>query len=218
MKRIAVILSLIVSSFSIGQGIQAWEVGLDGFFGASTLGGSFGLGPKLGLVLNDNLVLGPSFRYQKTWSKIAATNQQFSANNYGGGIFLHARYNNILYGGFEAEVFKNNGFIDTSATFKKVVPTFFICAGFSKEFNEKFRLNVGIYYDVINSKNSPFRNGYVMTIKNAQTGQIQKYIPMIYRISIFVPIKKNNKKEKIEEEAEETEEYIDEETPAEEEQ
>jgi hypothetical protein len=206
MKRIALILSITISTFSFGQAIKAWEVGLDGFFGASTLGGSFGLGPKLGLVLNENLVIGPSFRYQRTWSQPVGFTQQFNANNYGGGIFLHARYNNIIYGGFETEVFKNNGFIDTSARFKKIVPTFFICAGFSKEFNEKFRLNVGIYYDIINSLNSPFRSGYVMTIRNAQTGQIQKYIPMIYRISIFVPIKKNKKKEDLEEIEEEMEE------------
>ena len=211
MKRIAFLVSLSIGLYANSQALHSLEVGLDGFFGTSTLGGSFGFGPKIGLVLNENLVIGPSFRYQRTWSQPAGFTQRFNANNYGGGIFLHGRFNNILYGGFEAEVFKNNGFIDTSATFKKIVPTLFICAGFSKEFNEKLRLNVGIYYDVINSLNSPFRSGYVMSIKNAQTGTIQKFIPMIYRISIFVPIVRFKKKEA----PEEIYESMDEETPSE---
>jgi hypothetical protein len=192
LKRFTLIIAIGFSGLVYSQKIEGMELGLDGFFGASTMGGSFGFGPKLGFRMNENLILGPSFRFQRTWSKNNFTGQEFSFNNYGGGIFIHGRYKNTVYGGIEAEVMRTaNLFIDTSAVFKRVVPTVFLCAGFSKEFNEKIRLNVGLYYDIINSLNSPFRTSYVMTIKNPETGQIVRYIPMIYRISIFIPLGKN---------------------------
>ncbi len=192
MKNIFLFLfAFVISNFNYSQKIEGVEIGLDGFFGASTMGGSFGFGPKLGFRMNENLILGPSFRFQRTWSKNNFTGQEFSFNNYGGGFFIHGRYKNTVYGGVEAEVMRTaNIFIDTSAIFKRIVPTVFLCAGFSKEFNEKIRLNVGLYYDIINSLNSPFRTSYVMTIKNPETGQIVRYIPMIYRISVFIPIGK----------------------------
>lgn len=192
MKKIfALLLALTISTINFSQKIEGLEIGLDGFFGASTMGGSFGFGPKLGFRMNENLILGPSFRFQRTWSKNNFTGMEFSFNNFGGGFFVHGRYKNTVYGGVEAEVMRTaNIFIDTSAVFKRIVPTVFLCAGFSKEFNEKIRLNVGLYYDIINSLNSPFRTSYVMTIKNPETGQIVRYIPMIYRISVFIPLGK----------------------------
>ncbi len=191
LKRFIFIFAISLPGFVCSQKIEGIELGLDGFFGASTMGGSFGFGPKLGFRMHENLILGPSFRFQRTWSKNNFTGQEFSFNNYGGGIFIHGRYKNTVYGGVEAEVMRTaNLFVDTSAVFKRVVPTVFLCAGFSKEFKEKIRLNVGLYYDIINSLNSPFRTSYVMTIKNPETGQIVRYIPMIYRISIFVPLGK----------------------------
>jgi hypothetical protein len=191
MKKVfTLLLALIISTMSFTQKIEALEIGIDGYFGASTMGGSFGFGPKLGFRMNENLILGPSFRFQRTWTKNNFTGQEFSFNNYGGGFFIHGRYKNAVYGGVEAEVMKTNYVFDASAVFKKVVPTVFLCAGFSKEFNETIRLNVGLYYDVINSKNSPFRTSYVMTVKDPQTGQIVRYIPMIYRISVFIPLGK----------------------------
>lgn len=189
-KRFILILAIGLSGNVYSQKIEGIELGLDGFFGASTMGGSFGFGPKLGFRMNENLILGPSFRFQRTWSKNNFTGLEFSFNNYGGGFFIHGRYKNTVYGGVEAEVMKTNYVFDATAVFKKFVPTVFLCAGFSKEFNEKIRLNAGLYYDIINSLNSPFRTSYVMTIKNPETGQIVRYIPMIYRISIFVPLGK----------------------------
>lgn len=191
-----------IGSFSFGQSsIEGYEIGFDGFFGASNFGGSFGLGPKFGFVMNENFVLGPSFRFQRAWSTPAYQTQGFSYNNYGGGFFMHGRYNNIVFGGLEAEVLYNqNAFIDTSAVFKKTVPTVFICAGFSREFSEIVRLNVGLYYDVINSLNSPYRNSYFLTVKDAATGQIVKRIPLMYRISFFFPLGNKKKKETPEEE------------------
>lgn len=171
-----------------------YEIGLDGFFGASNIGGSFGLGPKFGFVVNENVVLGPTIRYQQSWSQPYNTNQNYQYRNFGGGFFLHGRYNNVIYGGIEAEIVRNkNTYIDTSAIFKKWVPTVFICGGFSREFKQTIRLNVGIYYDVINSINSPYRPSYMFTIKDAQTGMVVKRLPLLYRISVFFPLGKKKK-------------------------
>lgn len=209
MKKFLACFILSVSFGSNGQLIEGTELGFDGFFSASSQGGAFGIGPKFGFLMNENLILGPSFRFQRTWSNNLYTGVNYSYNNYGGGFFLHGRYKNTLFGGFEFEVMKNkNVFVDTSAVFTNVVPTLFVCAGFSREFKGIVRLNVGLYYDVINSKNSPFRKGYILPIKNAQSGAIQGYVPLIYRISFFFPLTKTDKSKKeeeiIEEEPEET--------------
>ena len=200
MHRLITVALLLIFGYSTAQ-VEGYEVGLDGFFSASTMGGGIGLGPKFGFRMNEILILGPSFRYQRSWSKNNFTGQEFSFNNYGGGFFLHGRYKNSVYGGFELEVLRNSsGFVDTSAVFKRVVPTLFICGGFSKEFNNWIRLNVGLYYDVINSLNSPFRSSYMLSVKNPQTGAITRYLPLIYRLSFFFPIGKE-KTTKMEEES-----------------
>jgi len=200
MHRLITVALLLIFGYSTAQ-VEGYGVGLDGFFSASTMGGGIGLGPKFGFRMNENLILGPSFRYQRSWSKNNFTGQEFSFNNYGGGFFLHGRYKNSVYGGFELEVLRNSsGFVDTSAVFKRVVPTLFICGGFSKEFNNWIRLNVGLYYDVINSLNSPFRSSYMLSVKNPQTGAITRYLPLIYRLSFFFPIGKE-KTTKMEEES-----------------
>jgi hypothetical protein len=209
MKKFFLCLLLTISFGSKAQLIEGTELGFDGFFSASTQGGAFGIGPKFGFLMNENLIIGPSFRFQRTWSNNLNTGLNYSYNNYGGGFFLHGRYKNTLFGGFEFEVMKNkNVLIDTSAVFKNVVPTLFVCAGFSREFKGIVRLNVGLYYDVINSINSPFRKGYILPIKNAQSGAIQGYVPLIYRISFFFPLTRTDKSKKeeevIEEELEET--------------
>jgi hypothetical protein len=192
MRRLLALAMLHIIGYSHAQ-VEGYELGLDGFFSASTMGGGIGLGPKFGFRMNENLILGPSIRYQRSWSKNNFTGQEFSFNNYGGGFFLHGRYRNSVYGGFELEVLRNSsGFIDTSAIFKRVVPTLFICGGFSKEFNHWIRLNIGLYYDVINSLNSPFRSSYMLSIKNPQTGAIARYLPLIYRLSFFFPIGKES--------------------------
>jgi hypothetical protein len=89
---------------------------------------------------------------------------------------------------------------------KNWIPSLFICGGFSKEFNQIVRLNVGVYYDVINHVNSPFRQAYFVKVTN-QVGQVVKYIPMIYRISFYFPIGRKDKdsKSKTTEELEESE-------------
>ena len=204
MKRLVLAICLLTGTFGNAQ-IEGLELGFDGYFSASTQGGGYGIGPKFGFVMNENLVLGPSIRFQRTFSNNLNTGINYHFNTYGAGFFLHARYSNTVYAGFETEVMNNtNAFVDTNAVFTKIVPTFFLCAGFSREFNEKIRLNVGLYYDVINSLNSPFRRSYILPIKNAQSGAIQGSVPLIYRISFFFPITQKKKEKPVEEEPEET--------------
>lgn len=184
--------------------IEGVELGLDGFIGASTLGGSFGIGPKIGLRFNENLILGPSFRVQRSWSNNIG--QKFGYTIFGGGMFLHGRYKNVLFGGFEFEMLKSPISYTVVNSSKNWIPSLFICGGFSKEFNQIVRLNVGLYYDVVNHVNSPFRQAYFVKVTN-QVGQVVKYVPMIYRISFYFPIgrKDNDSKTKTTEELEESE-------------
>ena len=212
MKHFIFAFLVTISLNSSAQGLEGLELGFDGSFGASTFGGAFGLGPKVGFVMNENLVLGPTFRIQRTWSKNIGSVNTYSHTIYGGGIFLHARYKNVIFGGVEFEMIQSRNYEENKLNEQIWVPTAFICAGFSKEFAEIVRINVGLYYDVVNSKNSPFRNSYMLPIKNAQTGAIQGYAPLLYRISFYFPLfkeafaKKNGSSEEeiIEDEPEET--------------
>lgn len=174
------------------KNIEGYELGIDLSISASNLGGTYGFGPKFGLRFNDNLILGPSIRFQKSWSNYyGATN---SYNIYGGGVFLHGRYKNVLFGGFEFEMLNSPINYTVYNPSKNWTPTLFLCAGFSKEWNHIVRLNVGMYYDVINHVNSPFRQGYFMKITNPTTGQVTKMVPLIYRISFFFPLDRPDKK------------------------
>lgn len=195
MKTVLVLFLACISAFSGTAQVEGYEIGVDGSFNASSIGGVFEIGPKFGFKLNEDLILGPTFRYQRAWSQPYYANNSFSFNNYGGGFFVHGRYGNVLFYGMEAEVIRNrNVYIDTSAVFKKIVPTLFLCAGFSREFKGIIRLNAGVYYDVINSLNSPFRSSYKITIKDPTTGQIVNRIPLIYRISFFFPLTREKNK------------------------
>ncbi len=185
------LISFNFSLFSQTKTIEGYELGIDGFVSASNQGGAFGLGPKFGFRLNDNLILGPSFRWQRTWSSYYSQTYHYSI--WGGGVFLHARYKNVLFGGFEVEMLKSPVSYTVVSPKTNWIPTVFLCGGFSKEWNHIVRLNAGLYYDVVNNANSPFRTAYFMTVKNPQTGQIQKYIPLIYRISFFFPLDRPDK-------------------------
>lgn len=198
MKKIILFFLLVINYSVNAQKIEQIELGADGYFGASSLGGSYGFGPKLGFQLDENWVVGPTFRYQRSWSSLAG--QTFGRTTWGGGAFIHARFKNVVYLGAEFEYLKSpTNYVDPIAT-DTWVPTLFVGGGFSKEYNQRIRLNVGIYYDLIDNLNSPFRTSYMMTIKN-EVGQVVKFIPVIYRISFVFPIA-NFKKENIDEEEE----------------
>jgi hypothetical protein len=155
------------------------EVGVDGYFGASNFGGSGGLGIKYGKIMNNNIIIGPSVRFQRTWSNNLG--QKFGYTIFGGGVWAHARFGNYLFAGAEFELLKSPlNYIYITPT-RKWVPTLFVGGGFSKEFNHAVRINAGIFYDAINNVNSPFRFSYSMHKSN---GVI---IPVIYRIGFFFP-------------------------------
>lgn len=183
MKTILIALTTaLLTSGSFAQQIEGTEIGFDGYFGASTNGGNFSIGGKYGLKLNENFITGPSVRYQRNWTNAAVTGIGGSFNVFGVGAFAHGRFANVLFAGAEFEMmrtpFSSVGFT-AGPTWS---PALFLGGGYSQEFNEKFRINAGIMYDVIDHVNSPFRQGYFM--RNSQ----QKLIPLIYRITFFFPI------------------------------
>jgi hypothetical protein len=103
------------------------------------------------------------------------------------GFFAHARYKDALFGGVEFELLKTPfNFSQTGGEFKPWIATLFIGGGFSKLYN-KVRINLGVFYDVIDADNSPFRPNYSIRIKNSE-GQTQRILPVIYRINFFFPI------------------------------
>jgi hypothetical protein len=185
MKRLLLLGCMCLGMFASSQSIEGTELGIDGFISASNLGGAYAAGPKLGFKINENVICGPSFRIQKSWSN--SYGQKYSYTIFGGGAFLHARYKNTLFGGAEFELLKSPLNYSTINAPKKMVPTLFLCGGFSREFSGFVRINAGIYYDIINSPNSPFRNAYMMNVKD-QNGNIVKKLPVIYRISFFFPL------------------------------
>tara|TARA_B100001059_G_scaffold70133_1_gene67292 strand:+ start:1091 stop:1687 length:597 start_codon:yes stop_codon:yes gene_type:complete len=173
------------------------EIGVEIFAArAGSNGGTMGVGLKYAAILNENFAVGPSFRYHRTWNYLyngVATDIPSSASIYGGGFFAHARYKDALFGGVEFELLKTPfNFSQTGGEFKPWIATLFIGGGFSKLYN-KVRINLGVFYDVINSENSPFRPNYAIRIKNSEGGT-QRILPVIYRINFFFPI--GTKKEK----------------------
>jgi hypothetical protein len=156
------------------------ELGFEFTFHASNLGGTVGGAMKLAFINENNFVVGPSIRLQRNWYNNLGLKTNWSI--YGGGVFAHYRMYEYLFAGAEFELLStpfNNGFFSANRSW---APTLLIGAGFSRAFSDNFRLNAGIMYDVINSTNSPFRQGYFMRKENGA------FIPVIYRIAFFIPI------------------------------
>ena len=171
------------------------EIGVELHAGVSNLGGTFSTGIKYAAILNKNFACGPSFRLHRLWNNNLGVST--SATNWGGGIWAHARYKNALFGGLEFEMVRNPyNQINWQLGTRRWAPTLFLGGGFSKEYNGKIRINLGIFYDVINAENSPFRASYTVKIKDSQTGQVQKILPIIYRINFFFPIRIKQKEDK----------------------
>jgi len=167
------------------------ELSFDGFFSASNLGNSFGIGPKIGIEVNKNTYFGPSFRIQRASSNNLGNT--FTQTVYGGGVFGQYRVptsgKTTFFGGAEFEYLLSpyNYLTYEVLTSGRWAPTFFLCGGFNLKLSNYFSLNAGVYYDLINAKNSPFRTGYAFKIKNEQ-GQVVRILPMLYRVSINIPI------------------------------
>lgn len=153
------------------------ELGLDVTFSATSFNGTAGAGLKLGFLQSNKLIFGPSIRLQHSWYNYQGTKSSW--NIYGAGVFAHFRVYNYLFAGAEFEYLSTpfkNGYFTVQRTW---APILLIGGGFSKTITPHFRLNAGVMYDIINSTNSPLRQGYFMKKSNGT------YIPVVYRIAFF---------------------------------
>lgn len=186
MKRFLFVICVLCSLTSSAQTTEGSEIGIDGSFSASNLGGAFGLGLKYGWKFKEYFIAGPSLRYQRTWAQIGLTTAsptQTSFNVFGGGGFIHARFYNAFFLGAEIEFLRTpfvGNFLITGQS--QWAPNAMLGGGYSMEFNEKWRLNAGIFYDVIDHQNSPLRQQYFMR------NSLGALLPIIYRINFFFPI------------------------------
>ena len=192
-KFLYVFFIFIVYDISSQTVITSQELGVEGYFGASNQSGSFGIGPKFGFVLNENIAIGPSFRIQRNWSNLLGNS--FSQTVYGGGAFAHIRYKSngksTVFGAVEFEYLRSP-FVDINfqnVTSKKWAPTLFLGGGFLVRVNNVIGINAGILYDVINADNSPFRSSYIFKVKDPITGKYSKIYPVIYRLTFLFKLK-----------------------------
>lgn len=170
------------------------EIGLDGYFSAGNQGGNLGAGLKIGFKGNteSQIIGGISLRLFRSWNTGAITGFPSSFTIYGPGLWCHVRFQNVLYLGGEFEALKvpTNYFYSSANNFQKWIPTLFLGGGYSKTWNEKIRLNLGIFYDVINNPNNPYRASYLTSKKVGPTGQKGALIPILYRIELMIPLRR----------------------------
>lgn len=191
-KFLFVFLIFTIQDITAQIDITSQELGIEGYFGASNQGGSFGIGPKFGFILNENIAIGPSFRIQRNWSNLLGNS--FSQTVYGGGAFAHIRYKSkgksTVFGAVEFEYLRSpyNYATNQQLNSKKWAPTLFIGGGFLVRVNKVVGINAGILYDVINADNSPFRSSYFFKQKN-QAGVVTKIYPLIYRLTFLFKLK-----------------------------
>ena len=191
-KFLFVFLIFTIQDITAQIDVTSQELGIEGYFGASNQGGSFGLGPKFGFILNENIAIGPSFRIQRNWSNLLGNS--FSQTVYGGGAFAHIRYKSkgksTVFGAVEFEYLRSpyNYATNQQLNSKKWAPTLFIGGGFLVRVNKVVGINAGILYDVINADNSPFRSSYFFKQKN-QAGVVTKIYPLIYRLTFLFKLK-----------------------------
>lgn len=188
------------------------EIGLDVQAASfSTHGGTVGGALRYALVSDETVAYGPTFRVQYMWSKNHTTGfQGKSFTTLGGGAFFHYRFLEWFFLGAELEYLKNPYWFNNKQFYdakekkqRRWNLTAFVGGGFSKELGP-VRLNIGILYDLVDGLNgrlppywSPLSNDYFMRVRDAQNPKNARYIPIIYRLSVFVPIgkKKNNERE-----------------------
>jgi hypothetical protein len=189
MKKLALILiSLGINYFGISQqkGYYKSEIGVELYGGISNLGGAFGGEIKYACLVDKNLAIGPSLRLQRTWTNNFGINQGF--NIYGGGAFAHYRFQEKLFLGAEIQLLRSPfNFVNFQQNPKKWAPIALIGGGVNLKLHERARLSAGIFYDIANADNSPFRSSYNFKIKN-EFGQIVRILPIIYRVTFFFPL------------------------------
>ncbi|MFM6935533.1 MAG: hypothetical protein ACKOXP_08825 [Flavobacteriales bacterium] len=188
MKQLIHLLFICLLSINGQAQIKSSELGLEAYGGGSNLGGSLGGEIKYAAKLPNNLVVGPSFRLQRTWSNYYSMQSHF--NIWGGGAFAHLRIQDKVFFGTEFQMLHSPYNFTTFQTgSKKWAPTLFVGGGFYLKLGPKVNLNLALFYDLINAQNSPFRSSYNFKVKN-QAGQVVKILPIIYRITFFIPLSK----------------------------
>ncbi len=189
MKNVVIILVFLSCNFwMIAQekGYYKSEIGAELYGGFSNLGGAFGGEIKYAYLVNKSFVVGPSFRLQRTWTNNFGINQSF--NIYGGGAFAHYRIQDKLFLGTEMQMLRSPYNFDLfQFNSKKWAPVILLGGGLNLKLHERIRLSAGIFYDVVNAQNSPFRTSYNFKIKD-QNGQTVRILPIIYRVTFFFPL------------------------------
>lgn len=187
MKNIILFFAFIIASHANAQlSYMGSELGLEPYIGFSNLGGAVGGELKFAARLSDNLLVGPSFRVQRTWSNNLGIQSQMTT--WGGGVFAHYRYQELVFGGVEFQYLKSPfSFVNPNAVVRPWSPTLMVGGGFYLKLTDKLRLNAALFYDVINAQNSPFRSSYSFKVKN-EFGQVVRILPIIYRLTFFIPL------------------------------
>jgi hypothetical protein len=171
------------------------ELGVDGYFSAGNTGGNLVGGLKLGFKgsSESQAIGGVSMRLFRTWSSGNITGTPVSYNIVGPGAWFHVRFQNVLYLSAEFEALKmpeNYFSINTSGQQQKWIPTLFLGGGYSKSWNDRVRVNIGVFYEVINNLSNPYRNSYLTRKTNPATGQPGAIIPILYRLELMIPLKR----------------------------
>jgi len=161
----------------------------------STHGGTVGGALKYAFVEEEALAFGPSVRFQYIWSKNTYLGTQGSSFTWGAGGFLHYRFMEWFYLGAEVEYLKNP-YANYHFSDRKWTLTAFLGGGISKEFGP-VRLNVGLLYDLVDGLSdphttnpSPLSRDYFIKVSNPEKPNFGRYIPIIYRFALFIPINK----------------------------
>lgn len=161
----------------------------------STHGGTIGGALRYAYVIDDQIVFGPTFRAQYIWSNDLYHGTDGHSFTYGGGGFFHVRFVDWLYLGADIEYLKNP--YRTMKPNKKWALTGLLGGGIAHDFGPVV-LSLGIMYDVVDalrnpltSNASPLSGGYFLKIKNPKNPNQGRYIPLLYRITLFIPLDKN---------------------------
>jgi len=194
--RILVIIFSVLFGFNLKSQttFDGQEIGAEVYAGFSNLGGAFGVELKHASILNKNFAVGPSFRIQRSWSNNLGL--KTNINIWGPGVFAHARYRDMIFGGVEFQMLRSPfNFVTFVEEQKKWAPVLLLGGGFCFKLGKRVRLNAAIFYDIINAKNSPFRSSYNFNVKN-ETGQVVRILPIIYRVTFFFPIGQKEEEKK----------------------
>jgi hypothetical protein len=189
MKKFAFVFALLgiyFSGTSQQKGYYKSEIGAEFYAGFSNLGGAVGGEIKYAQLIDKNLALGPSFRIQRTWTNNFGINQSF--NIYGAGAFAHYRFQEKLFIGTEIQFLRSPfNFVSFQQNLRKWAAVALIGGGVHLKLHERVRLSAGIFYDLVNAENSPFRSSYTFKTKN-EFGQVVRILPIIYRVTFFFPL------------------------------